>query len=155
MLKTLDFTDFFGTNNKKFSRREVAGSNPVAPINTVKSRVCGLFILMKNRKVIKKAINCIPKLFSLKREDVFVYVIISYGYFNEFMSCYHGLIFCSFLDADYQCCHELIFSKNKLCIQSKLVIMYLMFLEALPWEERRRRCKLESTTGLKIEYSMK
>ena len=64
------------------------------------------------------------------------------------------LFFCSFLDADYQYCHELIFSK-KLYIQSKLVIMYLMFLEALPWEERRRRCQLESTTGLKIEYGMK
>ena len=37
--------------------REVAGSNPVAPINAVKSRVCGLSVLMKNRKVIKKAIK--------------------------------------------------------------------------------------------------
>ena len=37
--------------------REVAGSNPVAPINAVKSRVCGLSVLMKNRKVIKKVIK--------------------------------------------------------------------------------------------------
>ena len=57
MRKTLDFTGFFVINDEKIVRREVAGSNPVAPINAVKSRVCGLSVLMKNRKVIKKAIK--------------------------------------------------------------------------------------------------
>ena len=32
MRKTLDFTGFFVINDEKIVRREVAGSNPVAPI---------------------------------------------------------------------------------------------------------------------------
>ena len=115
--KTVDFQSYicynifcFGVWRSLVARtaggREVAGSNPVAPINAVKSRVCGLSILMKNRKSIKTAINCIQKLFSLKREDAFVHVIILYGYLNEFMSYYHGLFL-----MQNQYCHKLISSK--------------------------------------------
>jgi len=56
-IKHLIFKDLWSILRKSFGGREVAGSNPVAPINAVKSRVCGLSVLMKNRKVIKKAIK--------------------------------------------------------------------------------------------------